>query len=120
MLVFTGCSDDDDNNEFSGGGTELVGTKWFYTEGGILSDYYWQEALVFNTASTFTYSYMELTNLEATDDGEFTGRYKYVAPNLTGKISDGKKTVTITGTLSGNELRISVNGGDIQVFKKEE
>ncbi|WP_295936714.1 hypothetical protein [uncultured Alistipes sp.] len=111
----TACSDDDKK-----GSSELVGTKWIYEEGSLLSSFFWQEDITFNSASSFTYHYMELSYLEVVDEGQAKGKYTYTPPTLTGNITmDGVK-VNLRGEVSGKNMSVYVNGELAGIYKLDE
>ena len=114
-MSFVGCDKDNDEP----GSDELVGTKWFYEKGSVLSSYFWQEDITFNSVDKFTYHYMELTNLVATDEGEATGSYKYNPPVVTGSVTmDGVKA-SMRGEINGSQMTVYINGEKYGIYQKK-
>ena len=111
-IAFVGCSDDDKET----GSKELVGTKWVYEEGDLLS-VFWQEDITFNSVNKFTYHYMELVNFQTTDEGEAVGSYTYNPPTITGKVSMDGVEVALRGEISGDNMTVYVNGEEYGVYK---
>lgn len=115
-MVFTGCSNDKNNDT---GSDELAGTKWMTEEGRIGSSYYWAEGIQFNSASSFTYFYYQMNNLDIVDEGEASGWYIYNPPIVTGNATmDGVK-VSIRGIINDDTMTIYIDNEEYGVYKKQ-
>lgn len=116
-VLSTGCSKSD-NEDY--GSDELIGTRWIYEEGNLLS-YFWQEDVTFTSINQFKYHYMELTNFVTIDEDEATGSYTYNPPTVTGSISMDGVTVSLKGEISGSTMAVYIDGkfqGNYKLDKK--
>ena len=110
VVAFVGCDKDDSKN----GG--LAGTTWVWSDS---DSWGWErETISFQKNGKVTLLYEEEFQGEY-DSYEYTGTYSYNEPNVTLTLSNYGEQHTLTGTVSGNQLRLYEDGDYYETYTRK-